>query len=184
MNPSTEAKTGTLTDLHTINLGYSGFSSDQERWAFLGSLRDYLAASESAEACGQMGFTDNATGTSIASTVVPVKIAGTTTAGILSGFSHSNGRLTLTAASARVGITATVSISNGNNDQLAIFIAKNGAVVQASKSAHTSDTGSHIEMVTSQALLDLVSGDFVECFALNGSTLTTVSITQFSMIVK
>lgn len=180
MNPSTEAKASALTDLHTINLGYSGFSSDQERWAFLGSLKTYL--SESSSPSGQIGFTDNVTGTVITSTTVPTKIVGTTSAGILSGFSHTDGRLTLISPAARVRITITASVSDGNNNAISMFVAKNGTPVQASKCTHTVDTATHFSPITSQALLDLVAGDFIEGFIINATTTSTITVANLSII--
>lgn len=178
MNPSTEAKASSLTNLHTINLGYSGFSSDQERWTFLSSLRTFL------NPCGQIGFTDNAIGTVTSSTTIPIKIVGTSAAGILSDFVASNGRLTLTAPTARVIATISASVSDGNNHHISLYVAKNGSAIVASKGTHTVSSALHQAHLSSQALVDLVAGDYLEGFVINESAASTVTVTQFSLIAK
>ena len=115
---------------------------------------------------------NNSTETVIASTAIPVKVAGTFVVGDESGYvGDTTGRITHTGDTARHIINAIISISvaSGTNHRVSMYIAKNGTVLNQSKTTATTSSGLYRSLATFANLV-LNNGDYVEIFVRNEST--------------
>jgi hypothetical protein len=94
-----------------------------------------------------------------------VKVAGTTTAGLLANFTHTNGRLTYNGPKRIFDIlaviTCTVNLSGGI---VHVKIAKNGTIIDATeqhrKIAAANDKGN----MSCSGSVELVKNDYIEMF--------------------
>jgi len=118
----------------------------------------------------------NATATTIASTTVPVKAAGTFVVGdVSSGFTaNTTGRITYTGQTSRhiANAVVTLDVASGNNRLLSVYIAKNGTVV----STKMTDT---VSAASPRAIATFFSGvlnqnDYLEIFVQNETTTDSV----------
>lgn len=140
--------------------------------------RDYAA----------MTLTGNATATPIATTSVPIVVAGTSVAGLLKGFSHTAdpARLTKTSAATKVYeiqvSTTIVPVTNGN--VLGLLIAKNGTVILSTRQTFTVNGGANRVTMSLVALLSLAINDYVELFAINDSSTSDLTVQQMSFTIE
>lgn len=114
----------------------------------------------------------NATQTVIASTATPVKVAGTFVVGDEAGYTgDTTGRITHNGHTGRHIINAIVSISvaSGTNHKISMYIAKNGSVINTTKTTANTSSGLYHSLATF-ANLSLDDGDYVEIFVRNEST--------------
>lgn len=127
----------------------------------------------------------NATVTSIAATGTPVKVLGVTTSGeFTQKFTNINNRATYTGAFPRIfRITATISIESGNNNQIGGYIALNGVVLDKSEVYATTSGNGKAEPFTIQTLVQLSTGDYIEIFAENKTSTTSLTATQLNVII-
>lgn len=137
---------------------------------------------------GFMYMLNNGTNTTIgvANVNTWVKATGTTTSGTNSKFTHTTNRLTYDGAftnSFLVTVNATVR-SGGSNQSISIGVAKNGIIIDESEGIIRTGT-SNVEMGGStQAVLEMVSTDYVELFVRNTNS-TDIRVTDFNFnIVK
>ena len=114
----------------------------------------------------------NATNTVITSTATPVKVAGTFVVGAEAGYTgDTTGRITHIGNTARHIINAIISLSvtSGTNHRVSMYIAKNGTVLNDTKTTATTSSGLYRSLATF-ANLELDDGDYVEIFVRNEST--------------
>ena len=114
----------------------------------------------------------NSTNTVISSTATPVKVAGTFIVGAEAGYTgDTTGRITHTGNTARHIINAIISLSvtSGTNHRVSMYIAKNGTVLNDTKTTATTSSGLYRSLATF-ANLELDDGDYVEIFVRNEST--------------
>lgn len=114
----------------------------------------------------------NSTETVITSTATPVKVAGTFIVGAEAGYTgDTTGRITHTGNTARHIINAIISISvaSGTNHRISMYIAKNGTMLNDTKTTATTSSGLYRSLATF-ANLELDDGDYVEIFVRNEST--------------
>jgi len=114
----------------------------------------------------------NSTQTVIASTATPVKVAGTFVVGDEAGYTgDTTGRITHGGHTGRHIINAIVSISvaSGTNHRISMYIAKNGSVINTTKTTATTSSGLYHSFATFANIL-LDDGDYVEIFVRNEST--------------
>ena len=87
-------------------------------------------------------MTNNAVATDVISSGVAVKAAGATTAGEFIKFSHSNNRATyIGALTQKFLVTSTMTLVSGNNNQIGIYVAKNGVIIDGPGTLHSTDQG-------------------------------------------
>lgn len=159
----------------------SGVLSDDNKAWFI-NCRGVLNSAE----IGQYTMNGNATATTISATGTPVKVSGTTTASSINQkFSHSNNRLTYTGAITRdFQVTSIVSALSNNNNQVGLYIAKNGIVIDESETyATTSGTG-RAENITVQTIVQLSQNDYVEVWTENNTVIRDVTVQDLNTIVK
>ena len=112
-----------------------------------------------------------------------VKALGTTTAGLLRGFSHANNKLTYLSdqtATFRVEVDAVV-ICAGDAKTLAISVAKNGTEVAATKTTLALATGAVPTSMSTVGLVSLTQGQYVEVYFANDTDTDngTINLMQF-----
>jgi len=106
-------------------------------------------------------------GTAVALTAtVPAKVAGTTTAGTLVEFTHSNNRLTYTGAPTRtfhVVVTLCLEFA-ASGSIVSCYVAKGGTVIAASQiETRIVNAGDH-KAFSCQAQVSLATNEYIEVF--------------------
>ena len=135
---------------------------------------------------GFMYMLNNTTDTAIGvpNTNVFIKATGTTTSGTNSKFTHTTNRLTYNGAftnSFLVTVNATVR-SGGTNQSVSIGVAKNGTILAESEGIIRTATSNVEHGGSTQAVLEMVSTDYVELFVKNTSS-TDIRVTDFNFNV-
>ena len=130
---------------------------------------------------GQVYMQGNATATVIASTTVPVLVAGTWTADIASSFTGTAaGRLTYTGSETqvcRLQACLTLSPSSGSNQHISVYFAKNGTVLTNSRMmGHISSGSDEVICVSWQA--SLATNDYIEVFVQNGTATNNIVVAR------
>ena len=128
----------------------------------------------------------NATATIISSTGLPVKVAGaTTSASITSKFTNTDNRATYIGALNRFfKVTATMSLSSGNGNQIGTYISKNGAILSESEIYVTTNASGRAENVTVQTLVQLQNDDYIEVFVENNTSINNITVSDLNVIVE
>jgi len=135
---------------------------------------------------GNYYMLNNATSTTIASTGVAYKISGTTTANTINQkFSHSDNRLTYTGGLIRdFQVSATASLTSGNNNVIGLYVAKNGVVIASSEMYATTSSGGRAESIACQTILDMEENDYIEIWVENESNTTNITVEYLNVICK
>ena len=135
---------------------------------------------------GNYFMTNNAISTVISTIDTPVKVLGTTTANAINQkFTHTDNRLTYVGALIRdFQVTATVSLTSGNNNVVGVYVAKNGIVINSSEMYSTTSSGGRAESITCQTILELNQNDYVEIFVENSSSTTNITVEYLNVICK
>jgi hypothetical protein len=135
---------------------------------------------------GNYYMTNNTTVTTISTINTPVKALGTTTANAINQkFTHTDNRLTYVGALIRdFQVTATVSLSSGNNNVIGVYVAKNGAVISSSEMYSTTSSGGKAESITCQTILELNENDYVEIWVENNTATTDITTEYLNVICK
>ena len=128
---------------------------------------------------GQVTMQGNATATTIATQGTPVKVAGTWVVQTESNFTgNTTGRLTYNGSTTEV-VSASVSITfshaAGGTDNLAVYIAKNGSVITASKLTRAV-TGSARGNVGTFFNVSMATSDYLEVFVANDSDINNITV--------
>jgi len=135
---------------------------------------------------GNYYMTNNTTVTTISTINTPVKALGTTTANAINQkFTHTDNRLTYVGALIRdFQVTATVSLSSGNNNVIGVYVAKNGTVISSSEMYSTTSSGGKAESITCQTILELNENDYVEIWVENNTATTDITTEYLNVICK
>ena len=129
---------------------------------------------------------NNATVTTIASSGVAVKIAGTTTGNAINQkFTHTDNRATYIGAITRdFQISATASFTTGNNQIIGLYIAKNGVIITDSEMYATTSGSGRAESIHVQTVVQLSENDYVEMWIENSSSASNITVEYLNTIVK
>lgn len=129
---------------------------------------------------------DNATATTVASANVAYKVAGTTTSqAITQKFTNTNNRATYTGAISRAfSVSAVLSCTSGNTNQIGIYIAKNGTILNESEVYITTGGAGRAEGGKAQAIVQLVTNDYIEIFVENSTAANNITVTELSVIIE
>ena len=131
------------------------------------------------EIYGQVTMQGNATATTIATQGTPVKVAGTWVVQTESNFTgNTTGRLTyngLTTEVVSASVSITFSHAAGGSDDLAVYIAKNGSVITASKLTRAV-TGSAVGNVGTFFNISMDTSDYLEVFVANDSDTNNITV--------
>ena len=128
-------------------------------------------------------------GNSTATTVTqstPAKVLGaTSSASVTSKFTNTDNRATYEGALVKFfKVTATASVSAGNNNQIGLYIAKNGVVLPESEIYGTTNSGGRAENIVIQTLVELENGDYIEIFAENDTSSASITVTDLNVVVE
>lgn len=129
----------------------------------------------------------NATTTTIAATGTPTKVAGATTESLISqkfDNTTSNRALYEGAIPRNFKVTVVASISSGNNNQIGIYVAKNGTELGESETYITTDSGGKLENGYAQVLIGLEDGDYLEIFVENNTATNNILVENMSVIIE
>jgi hypothetical protein len=141
---------------------------------------------ENTSEVSQYYMNGNTTATTITATNTPVKVAGTTnSAPVTQKFVNTNNRSTYVGSLVRYFyITGTVSCESGNNNEVGIFIYKNGTQITSSEIYSTMSGNGRGENITVQALVLLSTDDYIEIFTENRTSANDVTVTEMNIITK
>lgn len=128
----------------------------------------------------------NATATTVSATGTEYKVAGTTTSSsVTQKFTNTDNRATYNGALNRFfKVTAALSVSSGNNNEIGVYIAKNGVIIADSEIYGTTNSGGRAESIVVQSLVQLTSGDYIEIFVENNTATTNITVTDLNVIIE
>lgn len=134
----------------------------------------------------QYYMNNNATATVVSVQGTAYKVAGTTTsASVTQKFTNTDNRATYVGALTRFfKVTATLSANSGNNNQIGIYVAKNGSILTDSEIYITTNASGRAEAATVQTLVQLTENDYIEIFVENDSSTTNITVTDLNVIVE
>lgn len=124
--------------------------------------------------------------------VTPVALANTaykaegvtTSAAVTQKFTNTDNRATYIGALTRYfSVTATLSCTSGNNHQIGIYIAKNGAVLPESEVYITTNGAGRAEGAVVQTLVQLTANDYVEIWVENSTSATDITVTDLNTVI-
>ena len=81
-------------------------------------------------------------------------------------------------------ITAVMSLSSGNNNQIGSYIAVNGTVVDESEMYTTTNGSGRAENVVCKAIVELSTSDTISMFVENNTGTGDITVTQMTVTVK
>ena len=131
--------------------------------------------------------TNNSNVTTIPSRDTPVVANIVTTFNPVSQkFAFTNNRATYTGGvQGFFKVQATCSITaNSNNDQISVYIAKNGVLVNQSVVTTTSDSRNRLQNVTLFTPLELDPNDYVEIWVENNTDASNITVTSCNTLVE
>jgi len=128
----------------------------------------------------------NATATTVTSSGVPYKVAGSTTSSsITQKFTNTDNRATyIGALTGNFKINAVMSFNSGTNDQVSIYIAKNGTALSESEVVATANSGGRAESAFTQVVVSLAQNDYIEVFVQNNSSTTNITVSELNVSVE
>lgn len=131
-------------------------------------------------------MTANATATTIANAGVAVKVAGTTISqAVTQKFTNTNNRATYTGAISRAfSISAVLSCTSGNNNQIGIYIAVNGTIATETEVYITTGGTGRAEAGKVQGIFQLNTDNYIEIFVENSTGANNITVTDLSVIVE
>lgn len=134
---------------------------------------------------GYYTMTNNATATVISAINTPVKVAGITVNSTeTTGFTHANNRLTYEGAFTRdFKVSSIMTFSSGNNNQIGMYITKNGVVIGESETYATAGLAGRFENATVQTVVAMDEGDYLEVWIENATAVTNVTVEFLSTSV-
>lgn len=128
----------------------------------------------------------NATQTIIGSVGVAVKVLGSTTSNSLSQkFVNTDNRATYVGGNSRIfKVTSTLSVeSTSANDQVGVYIAKNGSLIDSSEAYLTTNSQRRAENISVQAVVELTANDYIEVYIENSSDTSSLTVADMNLIV-
>ena len=148
-------------------------------------FRDSVGITNSSD-ISQYYMGGNVTVTPIAVSGTAVKVLGATTSStITSKFTNTDNRATYTGAlDTFFKVAATLSVQSGNNNQIGVYVAKNGVVDVSSEVYGTTGGSGRAENIVVQTIVQLVQGDFIEIFVENSTGTQDITVTDLNVIVE
>jgi len=150
------------------------------------SLFSNCVGIENSADISQYYMNSNATVTTIGATGTPVKVLGTTTSSpITRKFTNTDNRATYVGALNRFyKVTVAASVESGNNNQVGMYIAKNGTVLDESEVYATTNGAGRAENIVIQTLVALSNTDYIEIITENNTTTNDITVTDLNVIVN
>lgn len=130
----------------------------------------------------------NATATTVSTSGVAYKVSGVTTldGSVTQKFTMPvDNRIEYQGAIQRqFRCTAIVTLTSGNNVQVGVYLAKNGALITTSETYTTTDGNGRRENVAIQTVSALVAGDYIEVFVENDTNTSDIIVADLSVIIE
>lgn len=138
------------------------------------------------ESVGECYLVANTTSTTITVQGTFYKAAGTTSAGTLERFTHSNNRLTYTGLETiKLLVTSAASVTSAtNNETLGTKLAKNGTVINASEAESRQTTANQSVNCISKSIVQFSTGDYVELFVTNKTSTGAVTVEYLNLTCR
>lgn len=138
------------------------------------------------EAVGECYLVANTTSTTITVQGTFYKASGTTTAGTLERFTHTNNRLTYTGLeTVKLLVTSAASVTSvSNNETLGTKLAKNGNVINASEAESRQTTANQSVSCISKSIVQFSTGDYVELFVTNKTSTGAVTVEYLNLTCR
>jgi hypothetical protein len=131
-------------------------------------------------------MTSNATSTTIGTTGVAVKIAGTTTSSaVTQRFTNTTtNRATYTGAIERTfKIDAIASVGGSANRNFSVYVAVNGTVQASSRSRSKTNSGGDPALVFSSVITSLSQNDYIEAWVANDDNTASLTVVDLNVLV-
>lgn len=146
-------------------------------------LRDFLVSMK--QPFGNY-YRNSASATTISVAGTYYKAAGTSTAGRLYLFTHTDNRLTYTGAlDTEVIIHGHLSMTTaGTADILGIKLAKNGTVIDNTVVRRKVGTGTDIGAAGITGITTLSTGDYIEIWVTNEDATASVTLDEYNLTVQ
>lgn len=163
---------------YLTGLGTS-FTDNQPRWTNnRGILNTAYVAS--------YHMRNNATPTVILATNTPVKVAGTTIAGVINQkFTHTDNRLTYVGELIKnIRVTAIASFTSANNQVVGLYIAKTGVELDDSEMYATTNAGGRAESITVQVVTTVANGDYIEIWIENTTAANNITVEYLNLVIE
>jgi hypothetical protein len=180
------------TDMIVLNdVGFSGGSANYIIGVLADDLRSRWLENRGIDNSANSGYysmNDNTTATVVSAANTFFKLAGTTTAGILQRFTHSNNRLTYTGALVRsFAISATACIAANNNNLIQMQIRRyNSLGVLQEVSASTRSTvnsNNRAENITAFLAVTMQPNNYIEIWASNSANNNMTATELIVMVI-
>lgn len=161
----------------------SGFDHSTVGWRFTNN-----SGTDDSKVSGKYQWDATATTpTTITAANTPVKVAGATLTDTqyLERMSHSDNRLTYTGkppTTVKIFVNLTVAASS-NSDDYIFYVAKNGVVSSVSGITIHASSGSDVRVASTNDLLDLNTGDYIELWVEDTSGAKDLTVTDGSVII-
>lgn len=129
----------------------------------------------------------NVTATTISVSGTYYKIAGTTTdnSSVTQKFTHTTNKATYNGSSTRMFLaTAILSLTSGNDKQIAIRVARNGTTDSTSTIVSTTSGAGKAENIKVQWMGLLAENDYIEIFTTNLTDTTSVTVSYMNVMVQ
>ena len=128
----------------------------------------------------------NATATTVSVIGDLYKVSGTTTSSsVTSKFTNTDNRATYIGVLDKFfKVTATLSLNSGNNNQVGVYIAKNGVALNESEIYVTTNSGGRAEAAVVQTLTQLTTNDYIEVFVENDTSTSNITVTDLNVIIE
>lgn len=141
---------------------------------------------ENSASVAQLYMINNTLATTVSSTSSVYKVNGASIPNAINQkFTHVNGRLTYTGGFKKFfKISAIVSLSDGNNQVLAVYVAKNNQILPESEFQVATSGNGRTDNVKTQAITELSNGDYIEIFVQNKTSTTNITVVDLNIIVE
>jgi hypothetical protein len=134
-----------------------------------------------AQVRGQVYMQGNATATVIASTATPVLVAGTWTVDLSTNATCTTaGRITYTGTTTQIlTINAAISLDpvSGSNQNLQVYLYKNGAAIAGSRIESKINTGEHLA-VPLVYQISMATNDYIEIYVQNSTATNNITVSR------
>jgi hypothetical protein len=138
-------------------------------------------APAAAQVRGQVYMQGNSTATVIASTATPVLVAGTWTVDLSTNATCTTaGRITYTGTTTQIlKINAALSLdpASGSNQNLQVYLYKNGAAIAGSRMESKINHGEHKE-VSLVYQISMATNDYIEIYVQNSTATNNITVSR------
>jgi hypothetical protein len=148
------------------------------------NISEYIE--EQAKGLAQYYMISNSTATTISAIDTFYKIAGTTLQGAApSNFILADNKATFTGNNTtNFKVTAILSLTSGNNQDIHIQIAKNGIVQARSNQEILTGGSGQAQNLVVKDIFTLATNDYIEIFTANKTSATNVTVVNLNVIIE